>query len=188
MDRNTVIRGVFDGDSRKCRRKIYLEIERSREILEDAYRKVLGPSFVWLPEYEEIAKWMSNNGGKGLFMYGSHGRGKTTFLRDIFPVFMDSVGRVATYYIMTTIDLKEALSRKIICLDDVGVESKQVNYGNERHPFPEIMDMAEQNGNLVIASSNMNKEDLLTTYGKRTMERIISCCYRVNFNGNSMRK
>ena len=31
----------------------------------------------WLPEYEEIASWLTGNDGRGLLCFGNCGRGKT---------------------------------------------------------------------------------------------------------------
>ena len=62
-----------------------------------------------------------------------------------------------------------------------------MSYGNERHAFPELMDRAEQNGNLVVVSTNLSGEEIEQVYGTRTLERIKACCKRVNFNGESLR-
>ena len=63
-----------------------------------------------------------------------------------------------------------------------------MTYGNERHAFPELMDRAEQNGNLVLVSTNLNARGITDRYGERTLERIKSCCKRVMFTGQSFRQ
>lgn len=186
MDKDTVIKGLFLGPDR-FKKRIYLNIPDGEEILRAAYKSILGSKFSWLPEYSAIARWMAGNEGKGLFLYGDFGRGKTLFLKEIFPALMESCWKVATYYTMTGINLDEALRKKIICLDDVGTESRIMYYGNERFAFQELMDNAEQNGNLVIASSNMDHTALLEKYGQRTIERIVACCTRIRFEGKSLR-
>jgi len=37
----------------------------------------MGEQLQWLPEYDEVAAWLSDNRGKGLFLFGSCGRGKS---------------------------------------------------------------------------------------------------------------
>lgn len=191
MDKETVINGaLFSNNNSKFKRRIYINMPDSKKILYHSYKHVVGHHFKWLPEYDEISSWLASNEGKGLFLYGSFGRGKTLFLKEIFPVIMESYRKVCSYYTMTGMDeriLNEALGKKIICLDDVGVESKIMSYGNERHAFPELMDRAEQNGNLVVVSTNLSGEEIEQVYGTRTLERIKACCKRVNFNGESLR-
>lgn len=191
MDVGLLAKGAFECDSNRFRQKIYMKIDNSRDVIYSGYKSILGDDLKWIPEYDKISDWMSDNNGKGVFLYGNYGRGKTLFLKDIFPRIMESCGKVCNYYTMTDMDestLKEALGKKIICLDDVGVESKIMSFGNERMAFPELMDRAEQNGNLVIVSSNMGARELVNKYGQRTLERIISCCVRIPFEGNSFRK
>lgn len=189
MDKDTVINGALFSNNR-FKRRIYINMLDSKKVLYYSYKHVVGHNFKWLPEYDEIASWLASNEGKGLFLYGSFGRGKTLFLKEIFPVIMESIGKVCSYYTMTGMDesmLNVALSKKIICLDDVGVESKIMSYGNERHAFQELMNIAEQNGNLVLVSTNLSGEEIEQVYGPRTLERIKACCKRVNFNGESLR-
>ena len=50
------------------------------------------------------------------------------------------------------------------------------------------MDRAEQNGNLVLVSTNLNARGIINRYGERTLERIKSCCKRVMFTGQSFRQ
>lgn len=190
MDENLIAAGLTSGTRSRFKSRIYLKASNTRHMLETAYKDILGGKFTWIPEYDSICEWMSDNNGKGLFLYGSYGRGKTLFMKDIFPVLMEGAGKVCSYYTMTGMTediLNEVLKKKIVCLDDVGIEGKLMSYGNTRDPFPEIIDRAEQNGNLVIASSNMGARELTERYGQRTVERIISCCKRIPFEGKSFR-
>lgn len=84
-------------------------------------------------------------------------------------------------------DPEEVFNRKLLALDDIGTEEIAVNYGTRRDLFPELMDMAEKYGKVVIASSNLDSEQLLERYGSRTMERIMATMKRVKFQGKSFR-
>ena len=190
MDRELIARGYSYNHGAIFKKRIYISIPESEKWLKNAYSHFIGDSFKWTPEYDEIAGWLSDNEGRGLFLYGTYGRGKTVFIRDIFPLLAERHGKVASYYTMTSIgdNLDDVLKKKIVCLDDVGMESKIMTYGNERHAFPELMDRAEQNGNLVLVSTNLSARGIIDRYGERTLERIKSCCKRVMFTGQSFRQ
>ena len=49
------------------------------------------------------------------------------------------------------------------------------------------MDNAEKNGNLVIVSTNLDREGLENLYGSRVIDRIRSTMIAIPFNGKSMR-
>lgn len=189
MDRELIARGYSYNHGAIFKKRIYISIPESEKWLKNAYSHFIGDSFKWIPEYDEIAGWLSDNEERGLFLYGTYGRGKTVFIRDIFPLLAERHGKVASYYTMTSIgdNLDDVLKKKIVCLDDVGMESKIMTYGNERHAFPELMDRAEQNGNLVLVSTNLSAKGIIDRYGERTLERIKSCCKRVMFTGQSFR-
>lgn len=89
----------------------------------------------------------------------------------------------------TFMDIRdEVLKKEIICLDDIGVETPIVIFGNKKSVFGEIIDAAEKEGKLIIATSNLNKNDLIAKYGDRGFERIVSTCLRVPFTNKSLRK
>lgn len=144
----------------------------------------------WITAYDEIAEWLSDNQGKGLFMYGNVGLGKSVLGRFIIPAILLSTQRkVVNVYDMQDINNKidEVLLKKIICLDDIGTEEMSVRYGEKRMAFAEIMDMAEKNNNLVIITTNLNIDELRNKYGERILDRIKSITKRVLFKGKSFR-
>ena len=60
--------------------KVYLNVPDSRRLLFSAIRYFVSlekKEAVWLPEYEKVASWLNDNGGRGLFLYGTCGRGKS---------------------------------------------------------------------------------------------------------------
>jgi DNA replication protein DnaC len=42
--------------------------------------------FIWLPEYDLVAKWMVNTQGRGLVLTGECGTGKSTILKHVLPL------------------------------------------------------------------------------------------------------
>lgn len=173
---------------------VNIQIEGAVGILKEVLGGLLqlrGESAVWLPEYADVASWLEGNNGKGLFMYGNCGRGKTLLARYVLPaILLEYAGRVVSCYDSQEMNEKidAVLKKKIICIDDVGTEDTLSVYGNKRVPFYEVVDAAEKESKLLIATSNLNSEQLLNKYGERTMERIVATTKRVVFEGGSLRK
>ena len=169
-------------------------IQDARRVLESALRYFIGlekKTAVWLPEYDEIAEWLSNNNGRGLFMFGNCGRGKTILGKYVIPAILLKYQRV----VVSTFDMNEVnkdidkvLGKRLISIDDLGTESLSVKFGEKRFAFPEIIDSVEKNGKLLIVSTNLTGEEIRERYDDRVIDRIHSTMTQVNFNGKSLRK
>lgn len=149
-----------------------------------------GKNAVWIPEYDRVAAWLEDNDGKGLLMYGNCGMGKTILGMYVIPsLILALAGKVVKCYNMDDMNRNpdEVKSKRFVYLDDIGTESVLMDYGNKRAVFAEIMDNAEKNGNLVIASTNLDREGLEGLYGSRVIDRIRSTMIAIPFNGKSMR-
>lgn len=145
----------------------------------------------WLPEYDRVAEWLAGNRGRGLFLFGSCGRGKSVLCRYAIPaILLHRMHKVASVYDVQEMnrDLDTVLSKHIISLDDIGTEEMSVKYGERRLAFAEIMDAAEKYGKLLIVSTNLSAEQLRKQYGDRVVDRIRSTMWRIPFNGESLRK
>lgn len=167
------------------------EAENTLKYVMDKLLQKEGRKMAYLPEYGHVASWLDNNQGRGLFMYGNCGRGKSLLCRYAIPIILLKCCRkvVSVYDIQDmNNNLDDILKKKIISLDDIGTEEGIVKYGERRDAFPEIMDMAEKNGNLVIVSTNLGLSELGERYGDRVVDRIKSTTVRVLFEGESLRK
>lgn len=158
----------------------------------DAVSKSMNEQFVWLPEYDRVVEWLSNNNGKGLLLYGVCGRGKSILVRYVIPmIFRSKLNRI-----ITTVDcgdqgvnIDDVVRRKFIGLDDIGVESDKVEYGTRRNLVAEVFNKAQDNTDtMIIASTNLSPDTLKDRYGDRILDRIKYLCFRVPFNGSSLRK
>jgi DNA replication protein DnaC len=151
-----------------------------------------GETFVDRPEYAEVGKWLEDNQCKGLLLYGSCGTGKSQLARLVIPsILLNYCRLIVSVYDATKLNKipDEIISKHIVCLDDIGCESKDtVIYGQHRQPLGELLDAAEKNGKLIIATSNLNGRELLDRYGDRTLDRLKALTKRINFNGDSFRK
>lgn len=174
--------------------RVIIQIQGARTILENCFKYFLSfekVEFVWQPEYEEVVKWLENNEGKGLFLYGDCGRGKSLLSRYVLPaILLKYCRKVVRVYDVQEMNsnIDEVLNKHILSLDDIGTEELSVNYGNKRLAFAEIMDATEKHGKLIIISTNLNKEEIIKRYGERVFERIIATTKRVEFKGKSLRK
>lgn len=150
-----------------------------------------GRALEWLPEYEQVAAWLAGNGGRGLFLYGNCGRGKSVLCRYAIPaILLKYAGKVVTVYDVQEMnrDVDAVLSKAVISVDDVGTEEVSIRYGEKRLAFAEVMDAAEKYGKLVIVSTNLALDDLRQRYGDRVVDRIKATMVRVPFNGKSLRR
>lgn len=175
-------------------KRIEVRISDARTVLWQAFRFFANQEGVraeWLPEYEQIAAWLTNNEGRGLFMFGNCGRGKSLLGRYVLPaILLQHMRKVVAVYDMQELnrDIDGVLKKHIISLDDVGTEELSVKFGEKRQAFAEVMDAAEKYGKLVIVSTNLSLEDLRQRYGDRVIDRIRRTTRRVAFNGKSLRK
>lgn len=170
-----------------------ISIPDSGLILENAFTHFLNiehRAFQKLPEYDKVAEWLQNNDGRGLFMYGNCGRGKSLLSRFVLPaIILKYCRKIVAVYDMNEVNanIDEVLKKKIISLDDIGTESESVKFGERRMAFSEIMDAAEKHGKLLILTTNLTQEEIRSRYGDRVLDRIISTTKRVAFNGKSLR-
>lgn len=174
--------------------KVCFRVPEAKDVLRHVMGQLVakeGKSLQWLPEYDKVAQWLSDNQGKGLFLFGNCGRGKSLLCRYAIPIIlMECCRKIVSVYDTQEMNsaIDEVLRRKIVSLDDIGTEELSVKYGERRMAFAEIMDMAEKNGNLVIVSTNLGSDKLRERYGDRVLERIKSTTLRVMFEGKSLRK
>lgn len=174
--------------------KVFVQIPNAKTILENCFKYFLSfqnAEFVWQHEYDEVVKWLENNQGRGLFLFGDCGRGKSLLSRYVIPaILLKYRKRVVAVYDIQEMNAKidEVLKKHLISLDDIGTEELSVNYGNKRLAFAEIMDSVEKQGKLVIVSTNLKKDAIIERYGERIYDRIISTTHRIEFKGNSLRK
>lgn len=193
-DLSTIISDMKLHGMRVPDEKINISIGGAKNILTNALKYFISlekKEYIWLPEYEKISEWLNDNNGRGLFMHGDCGRGKTVLARYVIPAILLKYDRKVVNCFdaqeMNT-NLDDVLKKKIVCIDDIGTEEISISYGNKRLAFLEVVDASEKHGKLLIITSNLNQEQLVQKYGDRTMDRIISTTKRVLFKGKSLRR
>lgn len=169
--------------------QLQINLENAETILRNGLEWSIG-NYQWLPEYDKIVSWLSNNEKKGLICMGSYGRGKTVICKKIFPVIFNTYLK-KNYLCYDAIEINDKAD-EIKCtiptlIDDIGIEGEKNNFGDRRIIFPEILDAAEKNGQLLILTTNLSPTEIIAKYGERCWDRLRSLCKGVIFNGESLR-
>ncbi len=171
--------------------RVNIAIPDAKENLMRGINYFTGENAVWLPEYEEVAAWLSNNQGRGLLLYGNCGRGKSLIAGKIIPILLNHYCRklVSCYDAQQmNASIDEVKAKHILYIDDIGTENVSVKFGEKRLAFSEIVDEAEKRGKLLMLSTNFSLDELASKYGIRTMDRLVAITTRVLFEGGSLRK
>lgn len=149
-------------------------------------------TFQMLPEYKEIIQWLSKSEGKGLFMTGSNGRGKTAILKGVIPLIFKSRDYELRAINSTQIDIKKfdeyLRSKFAILIDEVGKDRISNDYGTLKDPVESAIDHCEDVLKLLIITSNLTEKQIVERYGQRTSSRLKRLCKLVVFQGVDLRK
>lgn len=186
------------------KQRIQVKIKEAEATFRDAMDYILsltGKESIWDEQYIPITQWLENNDGKGLFISGDCGRGKSLIARYVLPAIFSAKLKykisVFEYYEMNPCvdkivggydrdgEFSDGLTAFV--LDDVGAESQFNHFGNVRFVFADIMDAVEKDARLIIATTNLDKTQLLEKYGARTIDRIIATCKWIELSGKSLR-
>lgn len=168
-------------------------VPSAKETLMSGLRAVIHHDVVWLPEYDKISEWLSNNHKKGLMIIGPPGVGKTVITMKVIPMII----HICYKRILSCFQSTELVNRKAyddvmryrnIVIDDVGIEGVYNDFGNPHMVFSEVVDNIEKRGLLLIASSNFTIEEIKTKYGLRTYDRLRAYMDLVVIKHVSLRK
>lgn len=163
------------------------DYDECRQLFESAFRAVDATvrNFVFLPEYESIVKWMTNTDGKGLFITGNCGLGKSIIIKGVIPlIFKYKYNILVRPFSAADINEREReiTQKPFICIDDIGIEPTRNLYGEKSEVFCNILDNAESKLKPLFVSSNMTSKDVLNRYGDRALDRIVRLCHIVKIN------
>lgn len=140
-----------------------------------------------LPEYDQIIEWIGNTEGKGLFMTGSFGRGKSTILTGVIPLLFRAYYNKALQPIPAR-DLHKSEIGWAVVIDDIGQEEIINDYGTKVDSVEYAISHCEDNMKLLIMTANLDSKQLESRYGGRILDRVTRLCKIVEFKGNSLRK
>lgn len=168
-------------------------LEECRSLFQRAFLysdKSVG-EFKFLPEYERVVEWMSNNRGKGLLLMGNVGRGKTVISTGVIPgLFYYRLRKIVKSVAAEDMPIKveSIVKQPFLCIDDLGTEPLANNYGVKYEAFARLINEAEAKLKLVFISTNLTIDELIDRYGVRSVDRLIRLCKIIKFEGESLRK
>ena len=183
----------------KCLR---LQVPQAREILAAGLRYYLGDDAKWLPCYDEVAAWLSDNQSRGLLCIGPCGLGKTLIVQNILPVIIHECCKigVSTYSAQEMNDnIRDIIKHKYVVVDDIGTEpAVKFDYGERSSPFLRLCDAAEKKGILLMMTANLRTThgidkqgnvipSIEDRYGDLVLSRLRSVVKIVQFKGKDMR-
>lgn len=179
--------------------RLNLAVPDARDRIQKGLRHFVGDKAQWLPAYDEVAAWLSDNKGRGLLCLGTPGLGKSLLCRDILPVILNGHAKVCDSVDMGS-RIDELLSERCIVIDDLGKDSVEawVKY-KKRKPFFELCNAAEKDGKLLIITTNLSTTpvspkyrylfpmSIQERYGAEVLDRLKAVTRLVKFDGKSMR-
>lgn len=173
-------------------RPFRITIPHARQNLQNALALVMRHQVDWLPEYNSIAEWLSDNKGKGLLLIGPPGVGKTETCMRVIPLltgmfYHRNFTCHNSHELCNEQTCKDIVRRKFVVIDDVGIEGFYNDYGNPHIVFSEVVDNIERIGTLLLATTNLTIDELQQKYGSRTMDRLRAYTKLVVIKSKSMR-
>ena len=171
--------------------QVCIHIPCAQEHLYNGIKYFCGKDAKWLPDYERITEWLTDNKGRGLLLAGKCGLGKSLIGMRIIPLLLNYYCRLLVgIYTAQELNSKpdEIMKKHMVYIDDVGTEDVSNIYGNKRIPFAELVDAAERNGKLLIMTTNLDEDHLKEKYGERVVDRLHAVTRKITISGKSMRK
>lgn len=156
----------------------------------------------WLPDYEQVARWLGDNESRGLLCVGTCGLGKSVICAQVLPMIFQHFFDGVEVKVVTAPEMNQQIDellafcayKHVIVIDDLGKEAASV-YG--RRPFFELVDAAERTGTLLIITTNLrttkdndlrrNYPSIETRYGVPTLDRLRAITKVIVFKGESLR-
>ena len=194
IDFEKTIGNLIETGYRPLAERIQISVPDAREVLKRGIDYFLGSRARWLDAYDEVADWLTDNEGKGLLCRGTCGLGKTVICSRLMPLILNHYCRqIVPVYEAVELGKRadEILAKHLMVIDDVGMESPLVEYGNRRDIFSELVYKAENDGKLLIITTNLpytgGTVNMATRYGVRTVSRLRGMVKTVTFRGEDMR-
>lgn len=176
---------------REATRYSFGDIKECKKIFQEAFILVdkTITEYKHLPEYDKVVEWLSDTQGKGLFLIGNCGRGKSIIINGVVPlIFLHYTRKMLKPIPARNLHNFKDYNSQYILIDDIGTEEIINNYGTKIDAVEEAVFDAEDNLKLLILTSNLDANDIKSRYGERIYDRIKRLCKVVFFKGESFRK
>lgn len=167
-------------------------VNQAKDVFEEAFEIAIDGKMTWLKEYGEIVKWLEGNDGKGLFLMGKCGIGKSVVARNVLPLIFNGIsGRIIhTWTAKEYSRLDEIPKSDITIIDDMGTEGQVKHYGTDRSNIEDLVELLDATGKIAIITTNLTPDEIREKYDDRTADRIRANFKIVGFSSDykSMRR
>lgn len=175
----------------------HIQIADARKRLTDGLHYFIKDRPVqWLPGYDQIVRWLTDNDHRGLLCFGYPGTGKSLICQRILPILIPN-GQNATIVKATELHdrLSELCQQPIVVIDDLGREPRK-HYGDIDQSFFELCDNAERTHQLLIITTNLStvpcddphySDDICTRYGTDVLSRLQAITHTARIEGEDLR-
>ena len=166
--------------------------------LKDGLHYFLKGEEQWLPGYDRIAEWLTDNKGRGLLVVGTPGLGKSLICQKILPVILG--GKERRILSVDASDIKarfdELKTAHVVIIDDLGKEPRK-HFGNTDNSFFELCNNAERTGKILVITTNLSttpvsdprySDSIEHRYGPEVLDRLKAITKMVRLEGDSMRR
>lgn len=131
--------------------------------------------------------------GRGLFLTGPAGCGKTQLIRAVKGML--GISSASMFYCKEKADIdyiryntEEELAYSVI-IDDIGAEEIIREYGNVIDVVGDFIQRYHYRGKgRFLSTSNLNSQQINERYGGRILDRILEMCVVIKFTGKSKRQ
>lgn len=148
---------------------------------------------------QQLADKFGLDAKKGLCIIGPVGTGKTTLLRHIAkkPIFKGKVVSCLTIKKNASESGYKAFDKWIkpafVGFDDLGLEGRCFNYGNEIHPMQELLLLRYNHFQSeptikTFITTNKTESEMKEMYDERFLDRLKEMCNIIQISGKSYRK
>jgi DNA replication protein DnaC len=142
-----------------------------------------------LDEYNHVISWLSDTKGKGLFLIGNCGRGKSVILTGVLPlIFNAKKAKILRPIPARKLHAVKEYKTPFIVIDDIGTEEVINDYGTKIDAVENAIFEAEDDLKLLLLTSNLDASSIKERYGERIYDRIKRLCKVVFMKGESLRR
>lgn len=184
----------FTLDAAACR--TYLKVADAEQRLRCEMGKYVKGELQWLHAYDRVARWLTDNKGRGLLCLGTNGLGKSIVCQRVLPAILQQSGIVKCQATDMASRIDELMKARCVIIDDLGKEPDK-HYGQTDRSFYKLCNAAEHTGTLLIITTNLSTtpvsdprypDSIEHRYGADVLSRLRSLVLPVLFEGKDMRQ
>lgn len=175
--------------------RTYLKVPEAADRMRTELSKHITGRMQWLPAYDRIARWLTDNKGRGLLCVGTTGLGKSLICQRVLPALLQQPGIVQCHADDMARRIDELLKARCVIIDDLGKE-KEWYFKDRNNSFSRLCTEAERRGTLLIITTNLSTtpvddprypDSIEHRYGPEVTSRLRSLILAVEFVSPDLR-